>query len=103
MDTHIDSQHTRDWFEKLKAAADKNRAEGKSRITGGRDGEEILSQWDHGGVSVRHLPDDEHGILRISIGGGQTPVPLNYLVFRGDHTQCVDLLRKALAALENPS
>lgn len=100
MNTHGDGEHNRDWLQSLEAKAEANRAAGKARITGGADGEPVLCEWKSCGVSVRQLPDDEHGILRISVGGGETPVPLNYLVFRGDHSRCVDLLRKALRALE---
>ena len=71
-----------------------------TKITSG-DGETILVEWERRGVHVRQLPDDEQGILRISIGGGnETPVPLNYCVFRGKHSKIVDLLRKALIALQ---
>jgi len=71
--------------------------EGKSKIT---SGDPPLQEWQSNNVHVKQLPDDEQGILRISVGGGQTPVPLDYLVFRGSHGACVDLLRKALKAME---
>ena len=102
MNTHYDSDFTaRAWFDNLRAKAGESRAAGTSVITGGREGEEPFNQWDRDGVHVRHMPDDEHGILRISVGGGDdTPIPLNYLVFRGDYDKCVRLLRKALAAME---
>ena len=45
--------------------------------------------------------DDEQGILRISIGGCDTAVGLNYCVIRGDLGQCIDLLEKALVALRD--
>jgi hypothetical protein len=100
MQTHEDSDFSRRWFESLKERAEESKASGKGKITAGEDGESTLNQWKAKGVHVRQLPPDEHGILRISVGGGETPVPLNYLVFRGDHSRCVDLLRKALKALE---
>ncbi len=101
MNSHLDDDVRRDsWLRSLEGKADRIKAEGRSQITGGKPGEECLAAWDSQSVGVRQLPPDEHGILRISIGGGQTPVPLNYCVFRGDHGACVDLLRKALAALE---
>lgn len=101
MNSHLDSDIRKDgWLRSLEAKADRVRQEKGSQITGGKPGESPLAEWEANGVGVRQLPPDEHGILRISIGGGETPVPLNYLVFRGDHGACVDLLRKALVALE---
>jgi hypothetical protein len=99
MQTHAD-QDRRDWLRSLEQKANRMQAAGHSVIAGGKEGEETLAEWESGGVGVVQRPPDEHGILRISIGGGETPVPLNYCVFRGEHGACVDLLRKALAALE---
>lgn len=105
METHpdLDVQNTRrreEFLAYLQGRADAMVKNKLSQITAGKDGEEVLEEWQTNEVHVRHLPDDEQGILRISIGGGQTPVPLNYCVFRGSHGQVVDLLRKALLALE---
>lgn len=84
----------------LSAKADKLLATQQSQITSG-DGELILAHWKSNNIDVLQLPADEHGVLRISIGGGnETPVIVNYLRFRGDHGKCVDLLRRALKALE---
>ena len=101
MQTHDDKDFRRDWLKSLEAKAERMQAAGESDITGGRRGEKVLCEWKANGVEVRKMPDDEHGILRISIGGGgDAPVELNYCVFRGSHSHCVDLLRKALAAME---
>lgn len=111
MDSHYDREHLasqlrprdakrEEWLNNLIDKAEAARAAGQSSITGGADGEPIIAQWKAFDVGVRHLPDDEHGILRISIGGGETPLPLNYCVFRGNHQACIELLRKALKALE---
>ncbi len=105
MQTHMDSDfagETRKRFmEALEARADKAIQDQTSKITGGMDGEQPINQWKRRGVEVRELPADEQGILRISVGGGDdTPVSLNYCVFRGNHAKCVDLLRKALIALQ---
>lgn len=89
-----------EFMKRLQERANAAVSKGQSQIAGGRPGEAVLEEWQTYGVHVRHLPNDEQGILRISVGGGDTPVPLNYLVFRGSHVQCVDLLRKALRALE---
>lgn len=94
--THKDSD-AREWYKALAEKAARMKAAGQSEIAGG---EPSLAEWRAGGVGVRQLSPDEHGVLRISIGGGETPVPLDYCIFRGDHSACVDLLRKALVALE---
>lgn len=101
MQTHRDDDFRSVWLESLKKKADRMQAEGKSRITGGEEGEDSLAEWQFKSVHVRHMPEDEHGILRISVGGGtDTPVKLDYCTFRGDRGHCVDLLRRALKALE---
>ena len=92
METHRDSEHRREWLRSLKEKARENREAGLVTITGGAADEEVLAAWQSHGVDVRQRPPDEHGILRISVGGGDdTPVKLNYCVFRGDHSKCVDL------------
>ena len=90
-----------EWMKSLEAKATLLRDTGGSRITAGSETEKQLAHWTAHNVDVVQLPPDEHGVLRISIGGGNTPVPLNYLRFRGPHGACVDLLRKALKALES--
>jgi hypothetical protein len=101
MQTHQDSDFRAEWLDSLKAKADRIAGAGGSTITAGTDDEQPLNQWKRRGIEVRELPADEHGILRISVGGGEdTPVSLNYCVFRGNHAKCVDLLRNALIALQ---
>jgi len=100
MQSHEDSTHQDRFMQQLRERAEKMKASGDSEITGGKPGEKPLAKWKHGDVHVKHMPDDEQGILRISAGGGNTPVPLNYLVIRGDVSECVNLLTKALAALK---
>ena len=99
---HLDDLRAREFMSNLQRRAHQMVSSGKSQITAGKPGEVIIEEWQSHGVHVRHLPDDEQGILRISVGGGETPVPLNYLVFRGAHGKCVQLLRNALLALEDP-
>jgi len=101
MDTHYDSQHTRQFIDRLKERAEDARSAKASMITGGADGEEPLATWEFDGVHCKHLPDDQQGILRISIGGGRMPVPLNYCVIRGDLGKCIDLLERAAKALRD--
>lgn len=104
MQSHNDQdfmQFRKEWLESLESKADRMAAAGQSKIAGGEEGEQPLAEWQHKGVCCRHMPPDEHGILRISIGGGQdTPIELNYCVFRGNRGHCIDLLRKALKAME---
>jgi len=101
MQSHDDRDFRDDWLDSLKHKADSMMAEKKSEITGGQEGEQPLAEWKGKGVFVRHMPPDEHGILRISLDGGEeTPIPLNYCVFRGNRGHCIDLLRKALKVME---
>ena len=111
MQTHLDSDFVdneqrkkfRDEFlQRLTARADQSMKEEKAKITYGADGEQIVAEWKANGVGVRQMPDDPQGILRISIGGGDhLPVIVNYCTFRGSRGHCIDLLRKALQALEH--
>lgn len=105
MNSHLDSDARRSQFlDELQRRAEHIKGEGRSQITGGKEGEESQAEWKSHGVNVRQLPDDDQGILRISIGGGANlPVAVNYCVFRGERSRCIDLLRKALKALENPT
>ena len=109
MDSHTDREHYFDdvraressaFMNRLRERADETTAAGKSKITGGDEGEQELASWKHKGMQVTHLPDDEQGILRISAGGGPTPVPLHYCVVRGSVGACVVVLEKAIAALK---
>ena len=100
MQTHDDRDFHREWLKSLEEKADRMQAAGESKITGGDEGEQSLAEWKGKGVFVRHMPPDEHGLLRISIGGGdESPIQLNYCVFRGNRGHCIDLLRKALKAM----
>jgi len=100
MQTHEDMQHQNEFFARLKQRAAEMERGKQSEITAGKEGEEELAVWSSNGVQCRHLPPDEQGILRISIGGGQTPIPLNYCVVRGDLGQVIDLLKQAITALK---
>ncbi len=114
MQSHLDSdseqlpdspakRRIREMFlDELEQRAEKIKGMERSKITGGADGEPILAEWTAHGVGVRQLPNDPQGILRISIGGGKNlPVSVNYCVFRGDRSACIDQLRLALKALES--
>jgi hypothetical protein len=103
MQTHRDDDVATHWLKSLAAKAEKMVEERQSEIAGGKPDEEVLDAWSRSGMSVRQLPADEHDILRISVGGGtNTPISLDYCVFRGDRVECIVLLRKALKALRRP-
>ena len=103
MQTHDDDQHIqREFMDRLRGRADKMVADKASQITTGKDGEEELATWKSHGVFCRHMPDDEQGILRISVGGGNgMPVELNYCTIRGSVGNCIDLLKQTIKALED--
>ena len=110
MQSHEDSSHrnrlhqalNKEWMDSLEAKAKKVMEAKGSTITAGEEHEVPLTEYQAANeVHVRRLPEDKHGIIRISVGGGDNlPVKCNYLVFRGNPKQAIQLLRKALAALE---
>ena len=105
MQTHPDNDAVEpsEWMKSLESKAERMVAESKSRLTAGHPGEKALSEWEHGEIQVREMPEDEHRILRISVGGGATQANVNYCVFRGDRTRCAYLLEEAAKALRNKS
>lgn len=99
MQTHRD----RDFMERLINRAEEVKESKASQITTGKPGEDVVQQFESGGVQCVQLPDDEQGILRISIGGGDhlpTSRPMNYCNFRGDAGMCIALLEKCLNAMK---
>lgn len=110
MQTHEDSNHhfppskksiADRFLKEIEGRAELVKMAERSQITAGFDGEPVLAKWESNGVQVVQRPPDSQHVLRISIGGGDhLPISLNYLTFRGDRGMCVDLLRKALKALE---
>lgn len=103
VDTPERQKFRESFLKQLSERADYLQQTGRAKITGGVDGEPILEEWTaENGIYVRRMPADPQGILRISVGGGDhLPVTVNYLTFRGERGQCIDLLRRALKALEN--
>ena len=102
MQTHEDFSHQNasSLLEQLRKKADRMVSNGESEITAGKEGEIALAEWSHRDFHVTHMPDDEHGVLRISIGGlPEGNARFNYLVFRGKLGDCESLLRKALTAI----
>ena len=85
----------------LRERAEETSQKGGSTIAAGTENEIPMATWKADGFHVRHLPDDEQGILRISIGGGNhLPVPLNYCSIRGPVGRCIELLENAIKALK---
>jgi len=108
MQTHKDGDFqvrealTSPFMKRLQARAEAMRAAGESQITGGEPGEKPLREWQHNGIQVRHMPDDEQAILRISVGGRtNTHDQVNYCVYRGNVAACIGLLEDALTALRH--
>lgn len=100
MQTHEETDFTDRFMSRLQERADKAKQEGGGQITAGKPGEAVLAEWKHGGMSCRHLPDDEQGILRISVGGTPSSgVPFEYCTIRGSVGECIKLLERAIAAL----
>jgi hypothetical protein len=99
MQTHYDQQHA--FIDRLRERAEKAQKAAASTIAAGGENEQELGSWRaSNGMHCRHMPDDEQGILRLSIGGGEhLPTTMNYLVVRGKIGQCIELLEKALVAL----
>lgn len=85
---------------KLERRANRMVRDHSSQITAGRPGERAEASWMACGIHVTKLPDDEQGILRVSVGGGVAGFDADYCVFRGDQRRCVGLVRAALNALE---
>ena len=102
MNTHYDDQHRDSYFmDRLTNRAAESMLKGQSQITAGKQGEEPIATWKAtNGIHAKWMPEDEQGILRISVGGGDNlPVPMNYLTIRGGVGECIALLEKAIAAL----
>lgn len=88
-----------DFWNRLERRADRMMAEGGAEITAGAPGEPVLNEWRHRTLHIVQRPNDEQNILRISAGGGVVGADIGYCVFRGDRTQCANLLEQAAVAL----
>ncbi len=88
-------------FDGLVEKAERMNREGTNTITAGKQDEEPLASWSANRMSVTEMPPDEHGVLRLSVGGllDGRPGPWGYLVFRGNRDQCRRILERALRAL----
>lgn len=98
MQTHYDQSHRSQFLAELQGRADKAQQAGVSKIAS--EGEPLAVWKAENGMYVQHMPDDEQGILRISVGGGDhLPVTLNYCTIRGKVGECIKLLGMAIEAL----
>jgi len=101
MQTHRDSQYIEEFLERLYRRATSAKVNKTSQITTGTPDEEPLAIWKANGVYCQHLPDDEQGIARISIGGGDgLPVSVDYCNIRGGVGRCIELMERAITALK---
>jgi len=89
----------RPFMQKLEQKAVELSGQRLNEIAAGKDGERVLFERQVGHVCVRQLPDDDLGILRISIGGGEK-LDGYYLVYRGDRDAVREALRHALRAID---
>lgn len=100
MGSHADRDHREGQYqsvlESLRAKAEVMTDLGVNRVTNDR----VLEEWEHDGVRIQMLPDDPHGVLRISIGGHSDIKPSDYCNFRGDQGRCIVLLEKCLVAIK---
>ena|SRR5688572_4375824 len=99
MQSHDDSSHMPQPIKDLAMKADRMTAEGRNRITAGAPGESTLFEAEIDGIYIRQLPEDEHGVLRISIGRAPAIDRSSYLVYRGDRAKVLGLLERAVGAL----
>lgn len=101
MGSHMDRDHggesTADILRHLRAKAEVLGDLGKNRVANGK----VIRQWDAGGIRVQELPEDEQGVIRISIGGHPEITPSEYCNFRGDQSKAIDLLERCLAAMKS--
>lgn len=95
MASHQDS----DWNDSLQRKAAAMKELGLSGITSGYPSEPVLAHWIYEAMDVTKRPDDEHGIDRVSLGGGEG-LDGAYCVFRGDILRCRALLQQAIKALD---
>jgi len=96
MGSHQDTDHTAEILKELKYKAEVMTSLQKNRIAA----EKPIRAWSHDKIRVEHLPDDEHGVLRISIGGHPDFTRSEYCNFRGDQSRCIKLLERCLKALK---
>lgn len=101
MQTHHDNWHQSadPFMERLRERAEQ--MDGKSKIAAGAPDEKPVAEWRHKNVDVKHLPNDEQDILRVSVGGIIASTPrFIYCSFRGPVGQCIAALEQAIEAMK---
>lgn len=102
MQTHEDADASLpdDFMDRLEQRAMDTLARKASQIASGKDSEDPVDAWRGvGGIGVVKLPNDEQGILRISVGGGIPSEGGDYCSFRGNRLACAALLERAARSL----
>lgn len=99
MGSHIDNDHEERnrIINELKLKSELLCDLGKNRITN----DKVILEWKHDGIRVQMLPDDQHGVLRVSIGGHPEMDRSEYCNFRGDQGRCITLLERCLEAMKS--
>lgn len=103
MQTHEDRDfRVLQFMSRLQERAEKSMKHKMAKITAGEDGEPVIDSFDRNGFCCVQRPDDEQGILRISVGGGSGVIMDDqYCVFRGDRTRCAYMLEQAAKSLRS--
>lgn len=99
MQTHHDLSHNSP-LRKLMQEAQRMSDAGENQLTAGFRGESSTGEETHHGILCRKMPDDPLRVTRISVGESLDVKPSAYCVFRGDKLTVLDLLRRAIKALE---
>lgn len=99
MGSHIDSDHgsRKSILDELRIRSEVMTDLAKNSIATSR----TLEKWTLNDIHVDRKEDDQHGVLRISIGEHPTIDGSGYCTFRGDQSRCISLLRRAIEALES--
>lgn len=99
MGSHQDMDHgeRRRIIEELRLKSELMTELGANRTTADGD---VLEESEVDGLRVQKKPDDERGVLRISIGGHPAIERSSYCNFRGDRRACIELLERALYAMK---
>ena len=101
MGSHMDTDHRESErkrvLKQLRLKSELLSELGKNR----HNNQRVLEQWTHDRIRVQMLPEDEQGVLRVSIGGHPEIKPSEYCNFRGDQGRCIALLERALKAMKS--
>ena len=109
MQSHDDDSHRMppeqqdEIMRQIQAKAKRMVEEEASKITAGAPNEEAVFESDMDGIHIRQLPNDEHGVLRISLGRHPAIEQSAYLVYRGERNKVLGLLERAVGALRKIS